>query len=317
MIFDIDGSDTEDPDTQGKDTQANATPSKETGFISTPSTHQRNDSSKQQHSRSNGVAAGLPSSFVALRPMSLPPPSNVRPPFRTQVGQPTPELGLSARRSAQHRTKRSTTLDFERPLKQHELELRKLVAADVPSHRGAWNHAEVWRTFGRKGKGKGGSRLGTISPTIEEEGESGTEDDDEDGGLGGNRSRSYNDSSSWRNYRPVNLSSSLPVAMGPVQELSTKSKSHAMDSMLTPLEEGNEEERAEDVQPEKLRRQAYAERDRVRASDPGVLDFATDEDDDETNDVNTISSSRGKHYALKIIAARNAVPEEGMWRSLA
>jgi hypothetical protein len=202
--------------------------------------------------------------------------------------------------------------DEEKPLKQYERELRKLVAADVPSHRGAWSRAEVWKAFGTKGKGR--SRLGSTSTTLEDN-ESDTEGDNETDHS--NISHSYDGTANWRDYHPSNLSSSLPVTMGPIRKLkSSMGKSSSGAPALAMLEEANEEEPSHGIEPEKVRKQAHTERDRVRSLDPGLLDFATD-DDDVKEQVDTTSSSRGKQYALKIIAARNAVPEEGMWRSLA
>jgi len=72
-----------------------------------------------------------------------------------------------------------------------------------------------------------------------------------------------------------------------------------------------------------IRKETYAERDRVRAMDPGVLDFAADDDvDDETDtelivEADQISMSRSRQHALKILEAGSKVPAEGLWRSLA
>lgn len=88
-----------------------------------------------------------------------------------------------------------------------------------------------------------------------------------------------------------------------------------------------------------LRRQSYAERDRVRPIDPGALDFAVDEDGAE-EDVESDPETGGKarQRALKILKARDEMPaageslclypfpqaqlwltvfSAGMWRSLA
>lgn len=67
-----------------------------------------------------------------------------------------------------------------------------------------------------------------------------------------------------------------------------------------------------------IRKAKYAERDRARAMDPGTLDFATivEEDDEEETLTNMISGERGRKLALKIIKARNELPEDGTWRSM-
>ena len=304
MIFDIDESDTDSPDTDEKAPQPVPEPIIQEDPTPMSASQKRKEKSQQ--------VPFLPGSFIALRPASLPAPSNVRPPLRSRLAQNTPNHEVHVKRNRRREARSSaTTESFDRPLKLHEIELRKLVAADIPSHRGAWNRSEVWKAFGRNGYGK--SRLGSASRIIEED----DEDETDDSGEGSNTTQSYNDPSNWRNYRPTNLSSSLPLAMGPIRKLSGKGKPHMTEAALAPLEEGNEDESVQEVQPEKVRRKAHAERDRIRELDPGVLDFALDDDEEAIKEVENVSGSRGKQYALKIIAARSAVPEEGMWRSLA
>jgi hypothetical protein len=72
-----------------------------------------------------------------------------------------------------------------------------------------------------------------------------------------------------------------------------------------------------------LRKAAYAERDRTRSVDPGALDFAAEDEDDEESDddVSTFgvadAGERGRRRALRILQALSKLPEPGMWRSLA
>jgi len=72
-----------------------------------------------------------------------------------------------------------------------------------------------------------------------------------------------------------------------------------------------------------LRNASYVERDRVRAIDPGALDFDVGndvlgpDDSEEDGDVDTSVGSRGRQNALRILKARSELPSEGMWRSLA
>jgi hypothetical protein len=79
-----------------------------------------------------------------------------------------------------------------------------------------------------------------------------------------------------------------------------------------------------------MRRASYAERDRQRAMDPGALDFATEEDEEEgessedevdasagPGDVEAEMGTRSRRRALRILQKRSEIPEEGMWRSLA
>lgn len=73
------------------------------------------------------------------------------------------------------------------------------------------------------------------------------------------------------------------------------------------------------------RREAYAERDRTRSLDPGILEFIPDSDggeegsqsDQSDEDLNQVPLSRSQRSALKIIKAADSLPAEGMWRSLA
>jgi len=94
-----------------------------------------------------------------------------------------------------------------------------------------------------------------------------------------------------------------------------------------------------------IHKAVYAERDRERLIDPGPMDFnrddeAEEESEDEDADGGSdddeppvdessqeaqdraqldryLATSRGRKYALKIIQARNKLPDSGMWRSLA
>ena len=207
MIFDIDESDTDSPDTDEKAPQPVPEPIIQEDPTPMSASQKRKEKSQQ--------VPFLPGSFIALRPASLPAPSNIRPPLRSRLAQNTPNHEVHVKRNKRRDARSSaTTENFDRPLKLHEIELRKLVAADIPSHRGAWNRSEVWKAFGRNGYGK--SRLGSASRIIEEDDEDGTDDS----GEGSNTTQSYNDPSNWRNYRPTNLSSSLPLAMGPIRKLS-------------------------------------------------------------------------------------------------
>lgn len=60
-----------------------------------------------------------------------------------------------------------------------------------------------------------------------------------------------------------------------------------------------------------IRKANYAERDRARSMDPGTLDFAAIEEEDEEEETltNQISGDRSRKLALKILKARNKLPE--------
>ena len=66
-----------------------------------------------------------------------------------------------------------------------------------------------------------------------------------------------------------------------------------------------------------IRKAKYAERDRARSMDPGTLNFAAiEEEEDEEEEENQISDGRGRKLALKILKARNKIPEAETWKSL-
>lgn len=72
-----------------------------------------------------------------------------------------------------------------------------------------------------------------------------------------------------------------------------------------------------------MRKALYAEKDRARPMDPGVLDFVA-EDDEEGEAAAEVElaaarddGEKARKQALLILQARSELPEEGMWRSLA
>lgn len=103
--------------------------------------------------------------FSSLRPSSLPNPSHIRP----MRGQPHVD---SSSQVMLPRPKAPTTLTPSdsppRIMSEHDAELLRLVAADTPSHRGAWTpNSRAWQTFTRRQDSK--DNLG--SNRISEEGE--------------------------------------------------------------------------------------------------------------------------------------------------
>lgn len=66
------------------------------------------------------------------------------------------------------------------------------------------------------------------------------------------------------------------------------------------------------------RKAVYAERDRLRDIDPGALEFIDDLDDDDEDDVeaDTEVGSVGRRRALKILKARDELPEAGEYSPL-
>lgn len=124
--------------------------------------------------RTRGARTGLPSSFSTLRPASLPAPSAVRPPraFDTE-GALQPKRSTQSRKKSPHRdVKQANPQLIEEDsdtIDPREAEILKLVAADTPSHRGAWKKdSKAWQLFVRRQGGKG-RQSGALIPEEDED----------------------------------------------------------------------------------------------------------------------------------------------------
>lgn len=150
----------------------------------------------------------LSGSFSSLRPASLPAPSHIRPPKSPHgADSSSPAIILSLPRpSSSLKDGQSSASEPTSPIKQsrekqgsvnpRDAEILKLVAANMPSHRGAWKpNSKAWQTFVRRQQD---SRDHVENGYIPEEGEeeetngdgsgsavvrdsSGSTDDDDDG----------------------------------------------------------------------------------------------------------------------------------------
>jgi hypothetical protein len=273
----------------------------------------------------------LPESFSSLRPASLPLPSHIRAPnsltSATLPAEPSDSSNPTA--SAPKKKKRSPPpRDIRNPryTDEREAELRKLVAADTPSHRGGWNEgSRAWELFVRRRGVRAHSPF--ISEEIEEDEEA--EEDDEEQRLSEDEGTRFMSSMSLGIFlisgSGMNVSESLPIPTIhkklALSLASYQSKSEDQKAEPAPLSEGTDSKRA--VSSEAIRRALYAERDLNRSMDPGALDFDTDEIDDQ-NGVDddddrqpSEEGKKGRERALRILQARSELPDEGMWRSLA
>lgn len=118
--------------------------------------------------RTRGAHAGLPSSFSSLRPASLPAPSAIRPPraFDTEDTS-QPKRSTQNRKKSPHRDVKQANLrsleEDSETINSRDAEILKLVAADTPSHRGAWKKdSKAWQLFDRRQGGKGRQSGGLI-----------------------------------------------------------------------------------------------------------------------------------------------------------
>lgn len=128
---------------------------------------------------------------------------------------------------------------------------------------------------------------------------------------------------------------SLPIPMTPVSKqlaangpssLQRKTSLTDRPGVLVPplstiVEEGSSSKRSSSAN----RRRVYAQRDRKRARDPGIMDFTENQDGDDDDaesqesdsEIKRMSTSRGRQHALRILRAGSSVPAAGLWRSLA
>ncbi|TFK43834.1 hypothetical protein BDQ12DRAFT_675634 [Crucibulum laeve] len=287
---------------------------------------------------------GLPASFSGLRPASLPAPSNMRP-LRSQPGVdsssqmslPRPSAPISRempRRGSSSNTPVQSPPAEDKQLDARDAEIMKLVAANAPSHRGAWKpDSKAWQTFTRRQDSKEPSRtnipeeeddsnsdgLGfastsarhTEDPTEEER------DDDDD---------EYEETDAVPYHLRSGIAGSLPI------EIHIRSQAKEVLSLASYQPKTSLTDRPGTVVPSlpkitsstAIRKAAYAERDRSRSMDPGALDFEEDEDDVEQDSDEELSKGetlesggKGRKKALRILQKRSEIPAAGMWRSLA
>ncbi|KAF9478408.1 hypothetical protein BDN70DRAFT_895750 [Pholiota conissans] len=252
--------------------------------------------------------------FASLRPSSLPIPSHIRP-MRSQPGVDSfsQSMILNLPRIVKRPEEQHATLSTQRPVTENEAAILKLLAADTPSHRGAWTpESKAWQTFTRRQD----SKDDIDHSNIPEE-----EDDDDSNDAG--------ESSSKIDFRglPASMPVDIVTRIKPREKLSLASyrpttvlSEEASGSANPPLGPGNKP-----LSSAAIRKALYTERDRYRAMDPGALDFATEEEDEEEESEEIEAEpvkpeevgEKGRKHALKIIQARDELPAEGMWRSLA
>ncbi|KAG6845443.1 hypothetical protein H0H87_009351 [Tephrocybe sp. NHM501043] len=265
----------------------------------------------------------LSTSFSGLRPSSLPTPSHILPSRNgsdvptpaTMLSLPKPSLSLApqTRVQASGASSQSESSDgYNTP--PPDPKMLKLLAADTPSHRGAWKpDSKAWQTFVRRQPGH------HESGAIIEEG-------DDDG----------TDASGFAvpDVLPKNLEreafvGSLPVSIKlPKQREVLSLASYQPQTLATQTNSTSTSQRKQTSAA--IRKAVYAERDRSRTLDPGPLDFASVEDEDEEEDEEdtgdqpgvastdaSLGGERSRKHALRILKKRSQVPDSGMWRSLA
>lgn len=103
---------------------------------------------------------GLSSSFAALRPASLPVPSNIRNNMHASGSSARPPQSASPPKGIHSRINEGSSSDAMSISESHlpyQKELLKLLGADTPIHRGSWGpDSDSWKIFdSTKDKGKG------------------------------------------------------------------------------------------------------------------------------------------------------------------
>ncbi|KAF8214059.1 hypothetical protein K438DRAFT_1956160 [Mycena galopus ATCC 62051] len=249
-------------------------------------------------------STGLPQSFSGLRPQSLPVPSHIAPPRRGPSPPEDPVESISEEEEEE-------PLDEE--LDSRDQEIRRLVAADTPSHRPGWKKGSVeWRTL--------------VSP------HSYAQDEDENVDVELPPTTHVNGSSQ------AGMPGSMPINIRPIvnPRANLSLASYRPQTMPSAAHEPEPDPKAS-LPSSSVRRAVYAERNLQRAMDPGALDFAADDgsviEEEEEGDENegvepavaaAITSASadetlrgGRRRALEILQARSDLPDSGMWRSLA
>lgn len=139
--------------------------------------------------RTNSDTLGLPQSLSALRPSSLPAPVVFDRPIpgpssltqaRLEPASFTPETA----QKREHKRTASAPVNGAASPDPREEDIRRLVAADVPSHRGAWKRDGLaWQTFVRRRGGNasypGPSIIAEEDETEEDETDRDRQDEDE------------------------------------------------------------------------------------------------------------------------------------------
>ncbi|KAG1892012.1 hypothetical protein F4604DRAFT_1696881 [Suillus subluteus] len=293
MIFDLDG---ESSDRDSSDA-APVLPFKETLHIPR----------RRARLRNNTSYVGLPTSLSSLRPTSLPAYASLQ----AQITKQDSTFRTQAPTSEQLHTECIRPTIEAKASDPQEQEILKLVAADTPSHRGAWKpNSRAWQLFVSRQGGKNGS-AGAFIPEEVEVGVTVSDTDDSDDITSG-------------------IPGSLPISIGPLSRkreplslASYQPKTSLPDrasAMVPPLPNMVGKHSTSS-----LRKASYAARDRDRSMDPGTLDFVSpddegdedDESDDEPSQMDPPDEARGRQRAFKILEARSKLPAAGMWRSLA
>ena len=174
LIFNIDENDEREEPDDALPRNGKTAKKPSLSFRPVVESHHREESVPASYTVSNkdhGMRALYNSPFSSFLSASLPAQTAVRPPTRSSIsGGVSERHALSSSLLTQDRKGKSKAQNSEpeRRLLPHRAELLKLVAAESPSHRGAWDKdSEAWKIF----DGTGGQ-----SPSSEEDDDESEED---------------------------------------------------------------------------------------------------------------------------------------------
>ncbi|KAH6914787.1 hypothetical protein BKA70DRAFT_1383042 [Coprinopsis sp. MPI-PUGE-AT-0042] len=279
----------------------------------------------------------MPDELASLRPASLPPASHMRP-INRPPGVDSPSL---ARDMMQSLPPYSNPLSHRPPRSNgHKSPLSSANGNTVGQFS---SDGKTWQSF---------TRGHPVSPTsIPEESENETTETSEEGDKSKQpisaqlKARKKYDADKYEQYLAAthNLGG-IPGSM-PIQiHFKTNARQPLSLASYQPQSALAQQQQDADALPTLLplnghgktssttiRKALYAERDRVRSVDPGIMDFTSSDDEDGTDDTEEssedeaekarmeayLATSRGRKRALKILQARSELPDSGMWRSLA
>lgn len=128
----------------------------------------------------NTTRGGLPESLSSLRPASLPVASNVRTAHqRAPPPRLSPPPNVPAASTSRPRTPPIVQEIDGSPVTSQDAEILRLVAADTPSHRGAWNKdSKAWQTFVRRHDDRTSDSENVLTEDSDEDSENAMLDDD-------------------------------------------------------------------------------------------------------------------------------------------
>jgi len=142
----------------------------------------------------------LPQSLSSLRPISLPTPSlggdSVRVTLRGPDTSPTNQSTLSPQSS--YGSVQTPVSEFDEESTPNEAEIMNLVAANMPSHRGAWRkNSKAWKLF------------------MDHQSNDTDTDDDRGVKMNEDTTDQLEDEYGWSTYKlPEGIAQSLPVTIG-------------------------------------------------------------------------------------------------------